>query len=284
MPYNVAVCVKPVPDPKHYDRVTIDPVKKTITRTGIPTLINPVDKTAIEAGLQLRERHSGSVVAISMAPPNAEEILREVLAMGADEAYLLSDRAFGGADTLATSYTLCHGLRKIEALRGHAFDFVLCGSESADGATAQVSSQLGEWLGYPHLWNAFAFEEIEEMPEAGDPEKKAFSIRTKMENGYMEWRARPPFVLGVARELNKPRFTSVMGIMKAKNKPLTVWSRADLDGAEDAFLGLSGSPTQPGEIFSPDLKRSGKLLEGSAEEVVEQIVAVLRSNGVVTGD
>ncbi|MDR1378947.1 MAG: electron transfer flavoprotein subunit beta/FixA family protein [Synergistaceae bacterium] len=274
MAYNVVVCVKPVPDPKHYDKVTIDPVKKTITRTGIPTLVNPVDKSAIELALQLRERYGGSVVVISMAPPNADEILREVLAMGADEAYLLSDRAFGGADTLATSYTLYHGIKKIEAAKGFSFDFVLCGSESADGATAQVSSQLGEWLGSPHLWNVFELEGTSE---------EAFALKTKMENGYMEWVGYTPLVLGVAREIRKPRFTSIMGIMKAKNKPLTVWGRADLSEAEDTYLGLAGSPTQPGEIFSPDLKRSGELFTGTSEEIVGRVVTILRSNGVVVG-
>ncbi|MDR2522310.1 MAG: electron transfer flavoprotein subunit beta/FixA family protein [Synergistaceae bacterium] len=275
MEYNVAVCVKPVPDPKHYDKVTIDPVRKTITREGIPTLLNPVDKNALEAALLLREKHSGSVTAVSMAPPNAAEILREALAIGADEAYLLSDRAFGGADTLATSYTLFHGLKKIEALRGgKPFDLVLCGCESADGATAQVSSQLGEWLGWPHLWNVFSLEETGE---------KAFSIKTKLENGHMEWNAKLPLVLGVARELNKPRFTSVMGIMKAKNKPLTVWGREDLPDAQDTYLGLKGSPTQPGEIFTPDMKRSGEVLRGTPEEIAARVVSVLRANGVAIG-
>jgi electron transfer flavoprotein beta subunit len=275
MEYNIAVCVKPVPDPKHYDKVTIDPVRKTITREGIPTLLNPVDKNALEAALLLREKHSGSVTAISMAPPNAAEISREALAIGADEAYLLSDRAFGGADTLATSYTLFHGLKKIEALRGgKPFDLVMCACESADGATAQVSSQLGEWLGWPHLWNVFSME------ETGD---KTFFIKTKLENGHMEWNARLPLVLGVARELNKPRFTSVMGIMKARNKPLTVWGRGDLPDAQDAYLGLKGSPTQPGEIFTPDMKRSGEVLKGTPEEIAARVVSVLRANGVAIG-
>jgi electron transfer flavoprotein beta subunit len=275
MAYNIAVCIKPVPDPKHYDKVTIDPVNKTITRVGIPTLLNPVDKNALEAALQLRERHPDTVVVvISMAPPNAEEIMREALAIGADEAYLLSDRAFGGADTLATSYTLYHGLKKIEAAKGKAFDLVLCGCESADGATAQVSSQLGEWLGWPHLWNVFSLE------ETGD----SFSIKTKLENGYMEWKGAFPLVLGVARELNKARYTSMMGIMKAKNKPLVVWNRTDLPEAEDTYLGLKGSPTQPGKIFTPDLKRSGKALKGTPEEIVAEIVAILRANGAAIGD
>jgi electron transfer flavoprotein beta subunit len=279
MAYNIAVCIKPVPDPKCYDRITIDPVKKTITRAGVPTLLNPVDKNAVEAALRLREKHSGTVAALSMAPPEGRDILREVLAMGADSAYLLSDRAFAGADTLATSYTLYQGLKKIEAEQGFSFDFILCGCESADGATAQVSSQLGEWLGYPHLWNVFSFEEASE-----DAERPAFSMKTKLEDGYMEWKGYPPLVLGVSRELNKPRFTSVMGVVKAKNKPLTVWRRADLDQAEDVWLGLEGSPTQAGEIFLPDLHRSGERLHGTTEELAAQIVSLLRANGVVVRD
>jgi len=278
MAYNIAVCVKPVPDPKYYDKVTIDPVHKTITREGIPTLLNPVDKNALEAALQLRTRCSGAVTVISMAPPNAEEILREALAIGADEAYLLSDRAFGGADTLATSYTLYHGLKKIEVAKGgKPFDFVLCGCESADGATAQVSSQLGEWLGWPHLWNVFSLEEAEKA------EPQTFIVKTKLENGYMEWKAEPPLVLGVARELNKPRFTSVTGIMKAKGKPLTIWNRGDLPEAEDTYLGLKGSPTQSGEIFTPDLKRSGETLTGTPEEIAERVISILRANGIAIG-
>jgi electron transfer flavoprotein beta subunit len=275
MAYHVAVCVKPVPDPKHYDKVTIDPVKKTITRIGIPTIPNPVDKNAIEAALRLRERYTGVVVVLSMAPPEARDTLKEALAMGADRAYLLSDRAFGGADTLATSYTLCQGLRKIEVEQGFKFDFILCGCESADGATAQVSSQLGEWLGIPHLWNVSALE-IAHVEQ----QESTFLFTTKLENGCMEWEGRPPIVLGVSRDLNKPRFTSAMGIVKAKNKPLTVWSRCDLDVAEDAWLGIKGSPTQAGEIFLPDLRRSSERIDGSAEEVTARILSVLRANGV----
>jgi electron transfer flavoprotein beta subunit len=283
MPYNVAVCIKPVPDPKYYDKVTIDPVKKTIIRTGIPILFNPVDKNALEAALQLREHYSGTVIVISMAPLEGVEILREALAMGADAAYLLSDRAFGGADTLATSYTLSHGVKKIEKEKKFFFDFILCGCESADGATSQVPSQLGEWLELPHLWNVFSMDAAESRNAEETHERNVFSVRTKIENGYMEWRIKPPIVMGVSRELNKPRFTSVMGIVKAKNKPFTLWSRADLSEAEDKFLGLKGSPTQPGEIFAVELKRSGKFLKGTHEEIVKQIVTIMKSNGILAG-
>ena len=265
MALRIVVCIKPVPDPDYYDKVSIDPVTKRITREGIPTIINPVDKNGIEAALKLKAQYGGKVTVLTMAPPNATENLKEALAMGADEAVLLSDRAFGGADTLATSYTLAKGIEKIGG-----FDIVLCGTESADGATAQVSSQLGEWLGVPHLWSVFNMEALSE---------ECLKIKTKAENGFMEWEIKLPCLLGVSRELNKPRFISAMGIIKAKNKPISIWGKSDLD-VEDERLGLTGSPTKAGAIFTPDLKRKGEMLTGSAEEIADAIIEKLRAAGV----
>lgn len=265
MALRIVVCIKPVPDPEYYDKVSIDPTTKRITREGIPTIINPVDKNGIEAALQLKKTYGGKVTVITMAPPNATENLREALAMGADEAVLLSDRAFGGADTLATSYTLAKGIEKLEG-----FDIVFCGAESADGATAQVSSQLGEWLKVPHLWNVFSMETQDE---------RSLLVKTKVENGSMEWEIKLPCLLGVARELNKPRFTSAMGIIKAKNKPISVWGKSDLT-AEDERLGLTGSPTKAGAVFTPDMKRKSEMLTGSVEEMVDKLIEKLRAAGV----
>lgn len=258
--------MKPVPNPDDYDKVGIDPKTKRITREGIPTVINPVDKNALEAALQLKKEFGGKVSVLSMAPPSATENLREALAMGADEAYLMSDMAFGGADTLATSYSLAKGIEKIGP-----FDMVLCGAESADGATAQVASQLGETLGVPHLWNVFALE------AKGD---KRFGVKTKVENGSMEWELTLPCLLGVARELNVPRFISAIGIIKAKNKPLTVWGRADFDTMDDVKLGLKGSPTQAGDIFTPDMKRKSEQIAGDAEAVADEIISRLKALGI----
>jgi electron transfer flavoprotein beta subunit len=265
MALKIVVCIKPVPDPDYYDKVSIDPVTKRITREGIPTIINPVDKNGIEAALKLKAQYGGKVTVLTMAPPNATENLKEALAMGADEAVLLSDRAFGGADTLATSYTLAKGIEKLGE-----YDIIFCGTESADGATAQVSSQLGEWLGIPHLWNVYNIEAQSE---------ESFKVKTKVENGSMEWEIKLPCLLGVARELNKPRFISAMGIIKAKNKPVTVWGKEDLE-AEEERLGLGGSPTKAGAIFTPDLKRKGEMLTGTAEEIAETIIEKLRAAGV----
>ncbi|NMC30983.1 MAG: electron transfer flavoprotein subunit beta/FixA family protein [Veillonellaceae bacterium] len=270
MGLSIAVCIKPVPDPAHYDKIRIDPVRKTVVREGIPTIINPSDKHAIEAALQLRGE-GDTVTVITMAPPNAEETLRDALAMGADAAILLTDRAFAGADTWATSYTLAAGLKK-----AGGFDIVVTGTESADGATTQVPAQLAEWLGWPHLWNAVSFEKV-----SGE----SLKVRTKAENEWSDYQIGLPCLLAVSREANKPRLTSLMGVMKAKKKPLTVWTRADLD-VEDGALGIGGSPTQPGAIFEPEMGRKGIVLTGDAEEIVNVLVEKLREAGlsIETGD
>ncbi len=270
MGLSIAVCIKPVPDPKNYDKITIDPVRKTVVREGIPTIMNPCDKHALEAALQLRGA-DGTVTVITMAPPNAEETLREALAMGADTAILLTDRAFAGADTWATSYTLAAGLKK-----AGTFDVIFTGTESADGATTQVPAQLAEWLGWPHLWNMVGVEKSGET---------TLNVRTKAETEWSDYQVTLPCLLAVSREANKPRLTSLMGVMKAKKKPLTVWCRPDLE-VEDASLGMKGSPTQPGAIFEPEMGRKGTLLTGDADEIAAQLVEKLRGAGlsIETGD
>ncbi len=270
MGLSIAVCIKPVPDPVHYDKIRIDPVRKTVVREGIPTIINPSDKHAIEAALQLRGE-GDTVTVITMAPPNAEETLRDALAMGADAAVLLTDRAFAGADTWATSYTLAAGLKK-----AGSFDIVVTGTESADGATTQVPAQLAEWLGWPHLWNSVSIEKVS---------AESLKVRTKAENEWSDYQIGLPCLLAVSREANKPRLTSLMGVMKAKKKPLTVWTRSDLD-VEDGSLGIGGSPTQPGAIFEPEMGRKGIVLTGDAEEIVNILVEKLREAGlsIETGD
>jgi len=270
MGLKIAVCIKPVPDPAHYDKIRIDPIRKTVVREGIPTIMNPCDKHAMEAALQLRGT-DGEVTVITMAPPNAEETLREALAMGADAAILLTDRAFAGADTWATSYTLAAGLRK-----AGSFDIVITGTESADGATTQVPAQLAEWLEWPHLWNAVGIEKNSDT---------VLRIRTKSETEWSDYQVTLPCLLAVSRESNKPRLTSLMGVMKAKKKPLTVWSRSDL-AVDDSFLGMTGSPTQPGAIYEPELGRKGIVLTGDVDEIVVQLIEKLRSAGlsIETGD
>ncbi|TEB04419.1 Acryloyl-CoA reductase electron transfer subunit gamma [Pelotomaculum schinkii] len=262
---NIAVCIKPVPDPGHYHRITIDPATKLLERKGIPTIINPVDKNAVEAALQLKEQLGGKVVLVSMAPPDARETLKEGLAMGADEAYLLSDRAFAGADTLATARVLAAGLKKIGEL-----DLILTGSESADGGTNHIPSQVGELMGFAHL------NHVTEL----SMEASTIKIKTKIENGYVEYQGRLPLALGVAREINTPRYTTLMGVVMAQNKPFTTWGPGDL-GLAPANTGLAGSPTQPGDLHMPQHGRRAELLEGAPEDMAGKIVAILRNAGVL---
>lgn len=270
MGLTIAVCIKPVPDPAQYDKITIDPIRKTVAREGIPTVMNPCDKHALEAALQLRGT-DGSVTVVTMAPPNAEETLREALAMGADKAVLLTDRAFAGADTWATSCTLAAGLRK-----AGDFDIIITGTESADGATTQVPAQLAEWMGMPHLWNAVNIEKINES---------TLRVRTKTETEWSDYQIQLPCLLAVSRESNKPRLTSLMGVMKAKKKPLSVWCRPDLE-VDDADIGMAGSPTQPGAIYEMEMGRKGIVLTGDTDEIVIQLIEKLRSAGLAieTGD
>ncbi|MFZ5944621.1 MAG: electron transfer flavoprotein subunit beta/FixA family protein [Bacillota bacterium] len=267
MEFKVVVCVKPIPDPEKYNEITIDPVSKTIVREGIPTIINPIDKNAIECALQIKEKFGGRVILLSMAPPNAKDAILEGLAMGADEAYLLSDKKFAGADTLATSYVLAQGIRYL----GGA-DLVLTGTESGDGATAQVSSQLAEWLDIPGLWGVTGLD-VKTRDE--------IYIKSKIENGYMEWRGEGPLVLALSREINKPRYTSIMGVMKAKKKPLHILSFTELE-LDEKYVGLMGSPTQPGEIFTPEINRQVQMVQGSKEELVQFIIDKLRTEGINT--
>lgn len=268
MDLKIVVCLKPIPDPDFYNQITIDPETKRVNREGIPTVISPIDRHAVEEALKIREQHGGKVITVSMAPPDAKETIQEGLAMGADEAYLFSDRKFGGADTWATSYVLAEGIKQL----GGA-DIVLTSTESGDGATAQVSSQLGEWLEYSHLWGVMDLDV---------KSKDDVYIKTKIENGYMEWNGKLPMVLAVTREINTPRFTSIMGVMRAKKKPFTTWTFDDMTLIEEN-LGLPGSPTQAGDITSPDMDRKGEIIKGNNEEIVEFIMEKLRSNGIMVG-
>ncbi len=262
---KIAVCIKPVPDPKHYDKITINSETKLLERQGIPMIINPVDKNAIEAALQLKEQLSGKVVLVSMAPPDARETLKGGLAMGADEAYLLSDRAFIGSDTLATARVLAAGLKKIGE-----FDLILTGSGSADSGTNHIPSQLGELMRFPHLNSLIEL----------NLEISTLKMKTKIENGHLEYEGSLPMVVGVAREINNPRYTSLMGVVMAQNKPFITWGLSDL-GLDSANTGLAGSPTQPGDLHLPRHGRKAEMLAGEPEDIAGKIVAILRTAGVL---
>jgi electron transfer flavoprotein beta subunit len=262
---NIIVCVKPVPDPEKYNLLTIDSKTKRLVREGIPTIVNPSDKNALEEALKIREAVGGKVIVLSMAPLFSQDKIKECLSMGADEAYLVSDRAFGGADTFSTSYTLAKAIEKI----GIDVDLILAGNESADGATSHVPSQLGEWLNMPHLSNVI------ELKVVGN----TINAKKKIENGYIEYEVAAPALFAVARGSNKPRLISALGIIKAKGKKLEVFTRADLE-VDDKLIGLTGSPTQAGALLVPDMKRASKVISGETEEIAEEILKVVKKSGI----
>jgi electron transfer flavoprotein beta subunit len=263
---RIIVCIKPVPDPKHWHEITMDPVTKTLRRQGIPSIINPLDKHALEAALSLREAHGGEVVLLSMAPPFATSNLKEGLAMGADRAVLLSDPLFAGSDTLATAYILAAGCRWIGQ-----FDLIVCGNSSIDGSTAQVCSQLGELLDVQNVMH------VVDLDWAGH---RHVVITRKAEHGQVRLRASFPLVLSVRKELNKPRYISFTGIISADSKEIKVLSNKDLK-IDQKLIGLEGSPTKMAGLEIRRFDRAKEKLEGSTEEIVQKIIDKIHSYGII---
>jgi len=258
---NIVVCLKPAPDPKRWDSIQLDPVTKALKREGIPSVLGPLDKRALEEGLRIKEKHGGRVAVMAMAPPAAKDNLLEALAMGADEGYLLSDRAFAGSDTWATSLVLSRAIKKLIS-----FDLILCGSYSLDGSTGHVGAQLAEFLGVLNVTQVAAVESITEG-----------ALRTKslMARGYRILETLLPALITVTREINTPRFTSLLGVIEAESKPLITWSAADL-GITGDEVGFKGSPTQTGDVFLPEMKRQVEMISGEPEEMIKVIIRKIR--------
>ena len=263
---RIIVCVKPVPDPKHWDKVSVDPLTQTLRREGIPTVINPLDKHALEAALCIRSERGGEVVLLSMAPSFAVVTLREGLAMGADRAVLLSDPAFAGSDALATARILAAGCRWIGE-----FHLVLLGNLSIDGSTAQVCSQLGEFLNLPSVMHVIGIEW---------KARKEMVVTQKIERGYTKLMAKSPIVISVRKEINKPRYIPFAGILAAESKQIEILTNKELQ-INPSFLGIEGSPTKMAGIEVRRFERAKERLEGSIEEVVEKMVEKIHQYGVI---
>jgi len=239
---NIIVCVKQVPDTAE---VKINPETNTIIRAGLPNIVNPDDKHALEAALQLRETHGGKVTVLSMGPPQAKEALKECLAMGADEAILLSDMAFGGADVLATSNALVAGVRKIGE-----FDLILCGKQAIDGDTAQVGPEMAELLNLPQITYAAKIE----------VEGKSIRVTRELDDELEVVEAQLPALVTAVRALNEPRMATVRGTMKANRTEIPVYGVKDLD-VDVEKLGFKGSPTQVRKIFAPPVNDNTCMIE-----------------------
>lgn len=261
MPHNIIVCIKQVPHPEHFSRITLDPVRQTITREGIPAIMNPLDRHALEEALRIREQFSGRVTVMSMGPPQARKALDEALAIGADDAVLLCDKFFAGADTLATACCLAYGIRKL----GH-FDLILCGNETIDSATGQVGPQLAELLDISHVTSVtrIFFEQVYTLV-----------AKQALEHGYIKVRLRLPALLTVTREINQPRLPTVEQIMDVRNKEIQIWGASDIGAAWDT-VGLAGSPTRVIGIFQRDTTRRREILEGEPSQIAKKAVERLR--------
>ena len=263
---KIVVCIKQVPDTVE---VKIDPKTGTLIRDGVPSIINPDDKTGIEAALQLKEKMAGSTVTVvSMGPPQADVALREALAMGCDEAILVSGREFGGSDTYATSGILAAALKTLE------YDIIITGRQAIDGDTAQVGPQIGEKIGVPQVSYV---EEIREVAEDHVVVKRQF------EDGYHIIKIKTPCLLTAIAELAQPRYMSVRGVVEADEKEIKILGFEDLkDNLELDMIGLKGSPTNVYQSFTKEVKGAGTILKDlSAEQAVKAIVDKLEEKFII---
>jgi caffeyl-CoA reductase-Etf complex subunit CarD len=254
---KIIVCIKQVPDTH---KVKTDPVTGTLIREGVQSIINPADKNAIEAALQLKKTEDVEVIALSMGPIQAENALRETLAMGVDKAVLLNDFSFAGSDTSATSLTLGTAIKKLGE-----FDLILCGNQAIDGDTAQVGPQIAEFLDLPQVSCVFKLK----------LSNKNCFVSKETDDGYSELLVKLPVLLTVTKKLNKPRYCTISNIKKSfRKQSVQIWNLQDLN-LDKNNVGLKGSPTQVKRSFSPQPKEEGVILKGSSLEKVKQLLDIL---------
>ncbi|MGD2124768.1 MAG: electron transfer flavoprotein subunit beta/FixA family protein [Desulfobacteraceae bacterium] len=262
---DIIILVKQVPDTTE---VKLDPKTGSLIREGVESIINPDDRHALEAAIRLKQERGGKITVISMGPPQAIDAISEALGIGADEGILLTDRAFAGADTWATSSTLGKAIEKVGT-----FDLVLCGRQAIDGDTAQIGPQVAAYLGIPQVTYVF---EIEEM------KKKTMVVKRRLEDGFERVRCSLPAVLTVISELNKPRYARVDGLIDAcgEKAPIKIWNAADI-GVQTRDVGLEGSLTHVIKTFAPKFKREGEMIEGDAKAAVRALIGKLRETRLV---
>jgi len=258
---NIIVCIKQVPDTHE---IKIDPVSGTMIRDGIPSIMNPDDKGGLEVALQLKDKHNAHVTVITMGPAQADAILREAFAMGADRAILLSDKKFAGADTLATSHALASALKALD------YDIIITGRQAIDGDTAQVGPQIAEHLQLPQI------SYLSDLKYDG----KLFTVKKETEEGYQILEVEAPCLVTVLASANKARYMSVAGIVEAFDKEVEIWS-ADQINVEPEKLGLKGSPTKVKKAFAKEVKGAGEVFDVEAEEAVNIIISKLKEKFII---
>ncbi len=256
---EIIVCVKQVPDAKD---VRLDPKTNTLAREGVEAIMNPFDRHALEEAVCLKEQLGGTVTVLTMGPPQAEAVLRESIACGADRGVLVSDRAFAGADTWATSYTLAKAIETIGQC-----DLILCGKQAIDGDTAQVGPGLAARMDLPYVTC------VQKTRQAS---ADSITVERMMDDGYDVVRLPLPALLTVVKDINEPRVPSLKGKMKAKKAEITALSAEGI-GAKEECIGLAGSPTQVVRVFSPEPRGDREIFSGSVEEQVDQLVERLKA-------
>ena len=260
---HVVICIKQVPDTKN---VRIDPKTNTLVRQGVESITNPFDLYAIEAALQLKDSLGAKTTVITMGPPQAEKSLREALSLGVDEAVLLSDRAFAGADTWATSRTLAEAIKKLGPV-----DLVVCGKQAIDGDTAQVGPEVATLLDLPCITYVRKIE-----IEDGNGTMK---VERATDSGYEILRVQIPAVVTVIREIGEPRIPGLRHKIRSKKQEILVWGAEQL-GLDPEEVGLQGSYTQVVKVFSPPPRGERQMLSGTVEEMARELVRILKSSNV----
>lgn len=266
---HIVVCIKQTPATAN---VQIDPKTGTLKRDGMAAAINPFDEYAIEEAVRIKEKLPGSTVSVlTMGPPQAEEALRDAIARGCDDAFHVTDRAFAGADTWATSYTLQMAIRKIAAEK-KPVDLIICGKQTNDGDTGHVGPGIAAWLNFA---NAAYVGKVEDVKEG------SLTVRRMMEDGYDVLELPTPALISVVKEINEPRLPSLKGKLASKKAVIPKWDAAAL-GADKSKIGLSGSPTIVAKSFNPPPRKGGERIEGAtSEEKAKKLVARLKELKVI---
>lgn len=259
---KIVVCIKQVPDTTE---IKLDPVTGTLIRDGVPSIMNPDDKGGLEFALQLKDQYGAHVTVVTMGPPQAEAILREAYAMGVDRAILLSDRKFGGADTLATSNTIAAALRALD------YDLIITGRQAIDGDTAQVGPQIAEHLDLPQVTY------VESLTFDGN---KTFTVKKSTEDGYQMVEVDAPCVFTALASGVKPRYMSVRGIVEAYDHEVEVWNYSNIT-VDEKKIGLNGSPTRVFKSFTKGVKAAGQIYEVEPAEAVDIIISKLKEKFII---
>lgn len=259
---KLLVCVKQVPD---VEQLKMDPATGTLIRAGVPTILNPLDANALAAAISVKEQYGGEITLITMGPPMAEEVLRECIAVGADKAILVTDRAFGNADTLATSYSIVSAANCVDK-----YDLIFCGKETVDGATGQMGSQLAERFDAAQITSASLIKSVDE-------ENKTLVVERELETGIETLEVSMPCLFTMEKTHYPARIPNLKGKMRAKKAEIMTFTANDIPDLDRGRIGDPGSPTKVPRMFPPVMPEPGIILdEGSVEATVAKLMSIIK--------